>query len=55
MKSLFNMIKCLVRHDWRYEMALLEDVGHSAMSRPLTIGWKQCRRCAKSKVTMVLR
>lgn len=48
---------CWFKHDWVYSMKTLTPTTHYDENKniPICFGWKQCTRCAKSKVTLVLR
>lgn len=52
MKKQFNRLKCFFRHDWEHHQELLVTSGGDTST---VLAWKQCRRCAKSKLIHILR
>lgn len=45
--------RCLFRHNWRfYQEGILTEAEYS---RGLVLAWKQCERCAKSKLIHILK
>lgn len=51
-KKLLNRIKCLFHHDWQRHQELLVTSGGDTST---VLAWKQCRRCAKSKLVHILK
>lgn len=53
MLALFKNLCCkLGFHDWQSDSAVVKD---DCGGRPVALGWKVCRRCSESKLTLILR
>jgi hypothetical protein len=55
MKKLLNRLKCFFRHDWEHHQELLVTGDFSDPRNSTVLAWKQCRRCAKSKLIHILK
>ena len=45
-------IKCLIRHDWEFYQFLMRGE-HGDRECTLCVGFKVCKRCAKSKLVHI--